>query len=203
MLSSEPSDPFGVTRIKFHYFDERGELDETRSFPHLLLSPVVANMTDDGRADVLFSDSRVGMLLGRADRSWVPETFSSYRLPDTAIRTLTLRDALVEEIAGFVVFADLDDGPGIYVAQGFPRLLGALPGPIERARGRPGGGPGDRGHSVQTGAPGGARCDPVFDDRCLRVEPRWQHRVAPRGRDLTSLHSIHPSRSRTARRWWT
>jgi hypothetical protein len=140
VLSSEPSDPFGVTRIKFHYFDERGALDETRSFPHLLLSPAVANMTDDGRADVLFSDSRVGMLLGRADRSWVPETFSSYRVPDSAIRTLTLRDSLVEEISGFVVFADLDQGPGIYVAQGFPRLLGALAGPIDALVGDPVGG---------------------------------------------------------------
>lgn len=140
VLSSEPSDPFGVTRIKFHYFDEQGDLDDTRSFPHLLLSPVVANMTDDGRADVLFSDSRVGMLLGRADRSWVPETFSSYRVPGTALRTLTLRDALVEEISGFVVFAELDEGPGLYVAQGFPRLIGALPGPIDDLAGDPVGG---------------------------------------------------------------
>jgi hypothetical protein len=140
VLSSEPPDTFGLTRLKFHYFDEQGALDETRSFPHLLLSPTIANMTDDGRADVLFTDSRVGLLLGRADRSWVPETFSSYRVPHTAIRTLTLRDALVDGVSGFVVFADFDDGPGIYVPQGFPRLIGALPGPIAELLGDPVGG---------------------------------------------------------------
>jgi FG-GAP-like repeat len=140
VLSTEPPDAFGVTRIKFHYFDEQGALDETRSFPHLLLSPVIANMQNDGRADVLFTDSRVGMLLGRADRSWVPETFSSYRVPGTSIRTLTLRDALVDHVSGFVVLADFDAGPGVYVPQGYPRLIGALPKPIDELVGAPVGG---------------------------------------------------------------
>lgn len=140
VLSAEPLDVFGVTRIKFHYFDEQGELADTRPFPHLLLSPAVARMNDDARADVLFSDERVGMLLGRADRSWVPETFSSYRFPNTAIRTLTVRDALVEDTSGFLVFVLFEGIAGVFVPDpesGVPRRLGALPAPVERFVGNP------------------------------------------------------------------
>lgn len=141
VLSSEPLDPFGVTRIKFHYFDEEGELSDTRPFPRLLLSPAIARMNDDARADVVFTDERVGMLLGRTDRSSVPETFSSYRFPGTAIRTLTVRDALIEDTSAFLVFALFEGVAGVYVPDtansGVPRRLGALPAPVERFAGDP------------------------------------------------------------------
>jgi len=141
VLSAEPLDSYGVTRIKFHYFDEEGELSDTRPFPHLLLAPTLARMNDDARADVVFTDERVGLLLGRTDRSWVPETFSSYRFPDTAIRTLTVRDALIEDTSGFVVFARFEGVDGVYVPDptnnGVPRRLGALPAPVERFVGDP------------------------------------------------------------------
>jgi hypothetical protein len=140
VLSSEPLDPFGVTRIKFHYFDEQAELRETRPFPRLLLSPAIARMNDDARADVVFTDERVGMLLGRTDRSWVPETFSSYRFPSTAIRTLTVQDALVEDTSGFLVFTLFEGVTGVYVPDpdnGMPRRLGTLPAPVERFVGDP------------------------------------------------------------------
>jgi hypothetical protein len=132
VMSTEPLDPFGGTRIKFHYFDEQGVLEDTRSFPHALISPVVSEMTGDTRRDVVFTDGRVGVLLGRTDRSWVPETFSSYRIENTAIRTLTLRDEVIEDISGFVVFSALSGAPGVYVPGsisngGFPILLGELP----------------------------------------------------------------------------
>jgi hypothetical protein len=136
VLSSEPLDAFGVTRIKFHYFDEEGELSDTRPFPRLLLSPAIARMNDDARADVVFTDERVGMLLGRTDRSWVPETFSSYRFPNTAIRTLTVRDGLIEDTGGFLVFTLFENTAGVYVPDpandGLPRRLGTLPVPVER-----------------------------------------------------------------------
>jgi len=141
VMSSEPLDEFGVTRIKFHYFDERGELSDTRPFPHLILSPAIARMNDDARADLVFTDERVGVLLGRADRSSVPETFSSYRFANTAVRTLTVRDAVIEETFGFLVFALFQEVAGVYVPNpandGLPRLLGTLPGPVESFVGDP------------------------------------------------------------------
>jgi hypothetical protein len=132
VMSTEPLDSFGVTRIKVHYFDEQGVLEETRPFPHSLISPVVGDMNGDARRDIVFTDGRVGVLLGRTDRSWVPETFSSYRIEGSAIRTLTLYDDLIEDISGFVVFSALAEVPGVYVPGsfangGFPILLGELP----------------------------------------------------------------------------
>lgn len=142
VMSAEPLDPFGATRIKFHYFDEQGVLGDTRSFPHAMFSPAIGEMTGDTRRDVVFTDGRVGVLLGRADRGWVPETFSSYRIEGSAIRTLTLTDDLVEGLSGFVVFSALSGAPGVYVPGsvddgGFPRLLGQLPYPTDELVGAP------------------------------------------------------------------
>ncbi len=141
VVSLETPDPFGVTRVKFHYFDERAALLDTRTFPRALISPVVTLLPGDGASDLLFTDSRIGMLLGRADRSWVPETFSSYRIPNTALRTLSVFDAPVQDTVAFLVFAVLDGVPGIYVPdsrnRGVPRLLGGLDGPIDELAGDP------------------------------------------------------------------
>jgi VCBS repeat protein len=141
LLSAEVGDPFGVTRIKFHYFDELGGLSETRPFPPLLVAPSVSQMSSDERGDVVFSDGRVGVLLGRPDRSWVPETFSSYRIPGTAIRTLTVSDLEIQQASGFIVLAALDGLSGVYIPDptnnGVPRLLGALPSAVEDLIGDP------------------------------------------------------------------
>jgi FG-GAP-like repeat len=144
VASMETPDAVGDTRLAFHYFDERANLTETRVFPRALISPVVHQLPGDRLSDVVFSDSLIGVLLGRADRTWVPETFSSYRIPGSAIRTLTVFDAQVQQSSGFVVFAELDGVTGVYVPDaqngGFPRLLGALDGPVESLVGDPVGG---------------------------------------------------------------
>ena len=111
VLSTEGGSTYGVTRASFHYFDEEGELAATRTFPHILIAPSVTEMNDDGRADVVFSDERVGVLLGRTDRSWIPETFTSYRLTGTAVRTLGVFDGDVEGISGFLVIAAINGPP--------------------------------------------------------------------------------------------
>jgi hypothetical protein len=144
LMSAEAPDRFGVTRVKFHYFDEEGELTDTLPYPPLLIAPALARMSNDARSDVVFSDGRVGVLLGRPDRSWVPETFSSYRIPGSAIRTLTVSDDPIATASAFIVFAKFDDVSGVYVpdvnTNGVPRLLGALPRPIEDLLGDPVGG---------------------------------------------------------------
>lgn len=93
VMSSEPLDGVGATRIKFFYFDQRGELTDTRSFPKLIFSPVIATLADnDLRSDVAYSTGGLGMMLGRSDRSWLPETFTSYRVNDTSVRLAPLVD---------------------------------------------------------------------------------------------------------------
>lgn len=141
VMSLEAPDGLGSTRAQFHYFDDLAELRESREYSRLLFVPAVSDLSRDGRSDVVFSDARIGVLLGRADRAWVPETFSSYRLPDTSIRTLGVFEAPVQDAAGFVVFATFGGEAGVYVPDssnfGIPRLLGSLSGPNEALAGDP------------------------------------------------------------------
>lgn len=141
VVSLEELDALGYTRIKFHYFDERAALVDTRVFPTAVIAPSIGELSGDRLNDVVFSDFRVGVLLGRADKSWVPETFSSYRIPGTQIRTLSVFNGNVQETGGFIVLAELDGVAGLYVPDGqdvgLPRLLGALDGPIDMLAGDP------------------------------------------------------------------
>ena len=133
VASLETPEGLGFTRARFHYFDDRAELRESREFSRPLLAPAVSDIDGDGKQDVAFADIRVGLLLGRSDRSWVPETFSSYRVADTIIRTLGVSDAPVVFAPGFLVFATFSVGPGVYAPdatnQGIPRLLGEFAPP--------------------------------------------------------------------------
>ena len=142
IASLENPDRIGATHVRFHYFDDRAELRETREFAPSLLAPTVSRLSADALSDVVFSDFRIGVLLGRSDRSWVPETFSSYRIEDTSIRTIGVFAAgAVQGSSGFVVLAVFDGVSGLYVGDaqnnGLPRLLAPLGGPNEAFAGDP------------------------------------------------------------------
>jgi len=131
VVSLEPYEGAGVTRLRAHYFDEQGSLVETEAFPLRLLSPVLDDLDADERIDILFSDTRVGLLRGRSDRNWVPDTFSSYRVRDSLLRTITVYPGLVQNTSAFLVFGRLDADDGVYVANGnatgVPRLIATAP----------------------------------------------------------------------------
>src|SRR5882724_6810741 len=55
IMSNEPLDSIGGTRLSFFYFDEQGQLADTRAFPKFLLSPVVKDISGDGLSDVAFA----------------------------------------------------------------------------------------------------------------------------------------------------
>jgi hypothetical protein len=143
LLSMQPLDLFGQTRVRFHYFDERAALSETRLFPKLMIGPFVGDLSDDGLADVAFSTLQVGVLLGRADRSWVPETFSSYRVAGSSVHMLAIADdpgGSVGQSSSLIVVASLDEGPGFYIpdlVKGALRRLGGVDGVPERLIGGP------------------------------------------------------------------
>ncbi|HEX6244014.1 MAG TPA: hypothetical protein VFZ61_24025, partial [Polyangiales bacterium] len=75
LVARKPTDRLDRSQLAFHYFAERGALVETRDFPKFVLSPALTRLSPDGRADLAFSDFRIGLLLGRADRGLVPEAF--------------------------------------------------------------------------------------------------------------------------------
>jgi hypothetical protein len=134
IVSLEPFEGAGVTRLRAHYFDERAAMVQTEAFPLRLLSPVLDDLDGDKRVDILFSDTRVGLLRGRSDRNWVPDTFSSYRVPGSLLRTITVYPGLVQNTSAFLVFGHfggVDGVDGVYVADGtnggVPRLLATAP----------------------------------------------------------------------------
>jgi VCBS repeat protein len=134
LLARDRPDGLGQARLQTLYFDERGRLDDTRGFPKRVLSPTLHDVSGDGRTDLLFSTGRIGMILGRADRSLVPETFGSYRLPGTAARLLAVGDRFVQEDAALIVLTSVGGVPGFYVPQGENselKSIGETPIPLE------------------------------------------------------------------------
>jgi len=90
----------------------------------------------------LFSDSRIGLLRGRSDRTWIPDAFSSYRVYDSHIRTISVFPGLVEDTSAFVVFARLGGSDGVYAVNGdlsgsgMPHLVAEAPA-VESLAGDP------------------------------------------------------------------
>jgi hypothetical protein len=115
VVSREPVDAIGRTRLHVHTFGPDGTLVETRDFPKPVASPVITDLSGDGRSDLVFSDFRVGVLLGQADRSLVPETFSSYRFRGARVRVVSVFDDWLMSIAPVVSVTAIDGVPGLYV----------------------------------------------------------------------------------------
>ena len=58
-----------------------------------------------------FTDENVGVLLGRADRSLVPETFSSFRFRNARVRTISVFDDWL--IPSLVDLTAMDGSPAV------------------------------------------------------------------------------------------
>ena len=140
VISEQPPDAFQRTYLSFHYFDAEGQLEETRRLPKFLASPVLLDVSGDHRSDLLFTDFRIGVLPGRTDRAWVPETFHSYALPDAGVRMFSVRDDPVESDSALIALTTVAHVYGMYVPDPVTgRLLmrGELPGPVESLAGDP------------------------------------------------------------------
>ncbi|MGC4087593.1 MAG: VCBS repeat-containing protein [Polyangiaceae bacterium] len=138
LVSREPTDALLRARPTFHYFDESGALDQSRAFPKRIEQPYIGDITGDGYADLVFSTLLVGVLRGRSDRSWVPDTFSSYRIPNAHMRILGVMDRdLVSDDTSIVALTELAGQNGIFVPneQGQLSLCATLPEPVEALAG--------------------------------------------------------------------
>jgi hypothetical protein len=123
LLSRNPGDLTGRSRLSFHYFDARAALVDTRAFRKLVMKPAIGNVSSDGLDDLVFSDFRVGLLLGHADRSWVPEVFTPYVLPAGMVRLTGVLEGGVDNAAPLATLATLGEGPGVYSADSMMNQL--------------------------------------------------------------------------------
>lgn len=141
LLSREPLDTSLRSRATVHYFDEHGAIEESRVFPKRITEPHLADISGDGRADLVFSTFLVGVLLGREDRNWVPETFSSYRITGAHLRMVgAVAQGYVTGDTGIVALTKLRGEIGIFIPDGVTGMLSSrapLPRPVEELAGEP------------------------------------------------------------------
>ncbi len=115
IMSSEPQDSIGATQIRFYYFDQNGDLEETRPFSKLIQAPMVKDVSGDKLSDVTFSFGQVSLMLGRKDRSWVPETFATYRLANSALRMVGVYTHPIQDASPIVPLIDFSDRTGFFI----------------------------------------------------------------------------------------
>ncbi|MET0286044.1 MAG: VCBS repeat-containing protein [Polyangiales bacterium] len=140
LVSRNPSDLADRATLRFHYFDARGALVDTRPFPKLMMTPSIGKLSSDGLDDLVFSDFRVGVLLGRADHTWVPEAFTPYVLPGGLARVTGLTEGYVSAASSLASLASLGEGPGVYVpdvARNTTALRASINVPLETLLGDP------------------------------------------------------------------
>ena len=139
VMSSEPLDATGATRLRFNYFDAQGALSETRLFPKTLLSPTINQISQgDARSDIAFTTGALGVMYGRRDRNWVPEVFSSYRRPNASVRSVGVYERSVQWSPAFTTFITAGAESGFYLGNPDTGMLEnrlAVPGTIDRLAG--------------------------------------------------------------------
>lgn len=141
IISTEAANELSQARFRIHYFGAGSELEASRTFPRVVTRPIARNLVgDDAADDLVFSNDLIGMLPGRADREWVPASFSSYVLPGTQLHAVPVRADGVGPGIGMAIFSSLAEGPGVYV----PSLedftlarMAALTRPFEELAGQP------------------------------------------------------------------
>jgi len=139
VMSSEPLDATGATRLRFNYFDTQGALSETRLFPKTVLSPTINQISlTDANSDIAFTTGALGVMYGRRDRSWVPEVFSSYRRANASVRVVGIYDRAVQWSAAFTSFISSGSETGFYLGSpetGELELRLGVPGSIAQLAG--------------------------------------------------------------------
>ena len=140
LLSMELTDQVQQGRFRLHYFDEDTNLVETRTFPSVTTRPIVHQLDAGLGDDLVFSNFRVGMLPGRADRELVPAAFSSYVVDDSELRAVAVSDDPIGQAIGLAAFTKLRGVEGIYVPstdRGRLQLRWDLPRPLAELVGTP------------------------------------------------------------------
>ncbi|HEY6077172.1 MAG TPA: VCBS repeat-containing protein [Polyangiaceae bacterium] len=126
LLSGERVNTYQQARFRLHYL-AGGALSQTVVFPKQTTRPKLVRLDDDESDDLLFANFSIGVLRGRHDRSWIPSTFSTYRLDDGPIRTVGVSDAHVSGGVALPVLTTVGEEHGLFLPDFRTRLKLAVP----------------------------------------------------------------------------
>ncbi|HYQ14265.1 MAG TPA: VCBS repeat-containing protein, partial [Polyangiaceae bacterium] len=135
VIGTEPLDQFRQGRFRLHYFDVDSKLVETRAFPRIATPPVARDVNHDGKSDLVFSNFRIGLVPGRADRQLIPASFTSYVIDGSDVRMVGVYGDIVDGSSPLAVVARLYGGDGIYTPDYVDRELkprALLPAPLQQ-----------------------------------------------------------------------
>lgn len=139
LVTREPVDAALMGKPTLHYLDDSGAVRTSLPFPKAVGTPFVGDIDGDRQDDFVFTTFLVGVLRGRPDRNWVPETFSSYRVPDAHLRVVAaVASGIVSNGVSVVALTTLQDRTGLFVPTptGTLRLVAPLPAPVEMLAGK-------------------------------------------------------------------
>jgi hypothetical protein len=138
LVDVESSGTGSTFRVRF--FDRKGVLEKTLSRPVGVTSLDVADVSSDGRSDLVLNVALIGVLIGQRDRTLLSQTYASYFLPKTRVRVLgTLAAEDVGDVSPLLVFADADNFALLRPDElsGGLRQVAALDGHIDDLAGEP------------------------------------------------------------------
>lgn len=124
----------GESLLQVHYFDESGALRDTRSFDRAVRAARVGAFSSDSQSDLLFGEAGLGLVLGRADRTLVPEAFSIYVAPGAGVRVVSIHPGNIGYSAVLLIMTSFAAGLGIYAIDGNDGMIkkrSSLPLPVE------------------------------------------------------------------------
>lgn len=107
---------FGLSSLRVHYFDDDARLSHTWSSDKRFASPMIADVSADGREDITYSNGSIAVLAGEPDRSMLTETYPSYFLGEGAARAIVVHDQQIEGSAPFALLAQRDGVNQLFVA---------------------------------------------------------------------------------------
>ncbi|HEX6764111.1 MAG TPA: hypothetical protein VF103_01510, partial [Polyangiaceae bacterium] len=103
IVAMEGATTFGLANLRVHYFDDEAKLARTWTSDKRFASPEIADVSNDGRSDIAYSNGSVSVLAGEPDRSLLPEAYPSYFLGDAAARAFVVRESPIDDSAAFVI----------------------------------------------------------------------------------------------------
>lgn len=110
VLSLEDPGASGRARPRVTFFDRDGAPENTWSMTKLIATPVVANVSDDARSDLVSSTFfSLAVLLGQPERELITAISPSFYLPNTRVRLFSVLEMPVQNNIPILIMTDNAD----------------------------------------------------------------------------------------------